>query len=104
MEIYLVTAESGEYSDRQEWSVCAYRSKKLADEHAGKASNWLMETRKRCDDWFDLRELTSKKETGSPYDPHLAQTYSLDDVEYCVSVVELRDEIPTLDNQQDDTS
>lgn len=38
MKIYLVEGSTGEYSDAQDWIVCAYRSKEKAEEHASKAT------------------------------------------------------------------
>lgn len=37
IKIWLVTGSTGEYSDRMEWTVCAYFSEKLAKEHAENA-------------------------------------------------------------------
>lgn len=37
MKIYIVEGTTGEYSDRTDWTVCAYRSKEKAEEHARNA-------------------------------------------------------------------
>ena len=96
MKIYLVTGEMGEYSDRMEWLVCAYASRELAEKHMRAANAWIEDTKSKYDDWFDFRNAVREKETSSPYDPGLEDVYSLDGVEYCVSGVELRDELPKL--------
>ncbi len=37
MKIYIVEGTTGEHSDRTDWVVCAYKSKKRAEDHVRKA-------------------------------------------------------------------
>lgn len=37
MKIWIVEGSTGEYSDRTDWVVCAYRTEEQAQEHAWKA-------------------------------------------------------------------
>lgn len=37
MKIYIVQGTTGEYSDRTDWIVCAFKDKKAADQRARKA-------------------------------------------------------------------
>ena len=40
MKLYLVIGHTGEYSDRQQWVVCAYLDENKAKHHAEKAGEY----------------------------------------------------------------
>ena len=41
--VYVVFAGNGEYSDRTEWPVAAYRLETQAQEHVAAATEWLLQ-------------------------------------------------------------
>ncbi len=75
MKIYIVEGSTGEYSDRSEWVVCAFRSKEKAEELASKATlrakelqgeNWRYQsTEDRGINEFDLE--MNMDYTGTDY-------------------------------------
>ena len=42
-EIYIVCGTTGEYSDRREWFVAAYRNRVRAEQHIANLDTWLRE-------------------------------------------------------------
>ena len=74
MKIYLVQGTTGEYSDRKDWTVCAYRSKEKAYDHASKAMRRAMKLHymgwKSYDNNGEVNEFDSKMQidyTGTEY-------------------------------------
>jgi len=63
MKIYIVNGSCGEYSDRQEWQICAYESEHLAKSHVEGAEDF---TRRHAIDPHEERE---DKKPPNPYDP-----------------------------------
>lgn len=71
-QIYLVHGFCGEYSDRAEWTVCAYTDKDEAQAHAERATkackgskNWGWERRSKFKNPYDANFRTDY--TGTSY-------------------------------------
>jgi hypothetical protein len=79
MKIYIVEGSTGEYSDRQDWIVCAYQSKEKAEEHADKAEHRAKEM---------LPKRYSNFEGQNEFDPHMRMDYT--GTEYYVIETELK--------------
>lgn len=88
MEIYIVFGTSGEYSDRDEWPVAAYKQLVKAESHVLAAKKWLQENvNLRGIDWNNLPE--------NPFDPHMRLDGGC---EWFVGLAELRTEVPTVNH------
>lgn len=86
--IWIVYGSSGEYSDHREWSVCAYPTEELANQHASLAQA-------RAADLFRRdRGRLQIPEGANEYDS-LMTSYD-GDVEYSVFKLELREKIPVV--------
>jgi hypothetical protein len=91
--IYIVTGTSGDYSDRDEWPVCAYEDEALAQQHAIKATEGARvgyeAVRQLREDWDGVVDYP----TGSnPYDPHEnAADYG---TSYFIATCEVRTALP----------
>jgi hypothetical protein len=73
--IYLVTAETGEYSDHQEWIVHAYRYRQEAERHAKAANHWC--ERHGCDRELSASQsLTETSALDNPLDPEFRTDYT----------------------------
>lgn len=107
MEIYVVVGTTGEYSDRTEWMVCAYRDEQLAKDHVVAATAWADAEKARRDAHYQAirdtiplysapRALTHMypklEERVSPYDPQMRITYT--GTGYSYSRVPVRDRLP----------
>lgn len=47
-EIYLVKGSQGAHEDRTDWSICAYTSKDLAEQHVAKATEHMDALRRQA--------------------------------------------------------
>ena len=81
MKIYIVQGTTGEYSDRSDWLVCAYRFKEAAEEHASKAMRRAMQLKTL--EAYPYMHQTEKNE----FDPDMKMDYT--GTAYTVLKVEL---------------
>ena len=90
-KIYIVYGNTGEYSDRREWTVAAYADEAMAREHAELAMRWYQEN-----DAFEQsrKESDWQQKNPNPYDPYMSIDYTGTD--WTVGEVELRTELPPL--------
>lgn len=73
MTIYIVEGSTGEYSDRREWSVKAFRSQEKAEAYVTLCEAWLREHRVNDDNFgIDRYELMGK----NPHDPNMQIDYT----------------------------
>lgn len=86
MKIYLVWGSTGEYSDRTDWTVCAYRSKAKAEDHASKAMRRGKEIQK-SEEWQEHRRDPDKCPKNE-FDPQFQMDYT--GTEYGTAECELR--------------
>lgn len=87
--VFVVSGTTGEYSDREEWAVCAYEDEALAKEHVLKAQQ-------RGRELFDAGQYSySPDEPTSIYDPFIRISYT--GVSYRYDPVQVRDALPTQD-------
>jgi len=82
-KIYLVCGTTGTYSDRQDWTVCAYRSSDKAEEHARNAMLRGKEIQKSKPRYY------CPKPGENEFDPNMQMDYT--GTEYTTQEVELRD-------------
>jgi hypothetical protein len=72
MNIYIVMGTTGEYSDRSEWSVVAFKDKEMAKKHVTLATEQANEIYKTMiDGIYDFDALPI-----NPYDPKMKMDYS----------------------------
>lgn len=95
-KVWIVQGSTGEYSDHDEWVICAYRTQEQANTHAVLAAARAREIQKAADgemvfSW-DLERLGMFNE----YDKDMRIDYT--GVNYQVIEVELRDEGPIQSN------
>lgn len=83
-KIYVVGGTTGEYSNRTDWNVCAYRSKKKAETHVRNAMLRAKELETSKAGRYD-----SIQDGLNEFDPDMQMDYT--GTEYFVSVVDLRD-------------
>ena len=85
-KIYVVHGSTGEYSDRSEWFVIAYRDRARADKHADDATVWAKQNERA------FMQCTPPPEGNpvNPFDPHMAMDYTGTD--YYVDEVELAED------------
>ena len=88
MKIYVVIGETGEYSGRIEWFVCAYKEEELSEKHANLAHEYAKKWREHGCDPRPIGDYTFE----SPYDSNAKMDYI--GTEYRVEEVELREELP----------
>jgi hypothetical protein len=88
--VYVVIGTAGEYSDRMEWTVCAYRDKSKAETHATLAERWIAETRERIAalEW----RLRHEAWKANPYDANCQYDYARTD--YTVAEVPMLRDLP----------
>lgn len=67
-EIYIVTGSTGEYSDRSEWTICAYLTEQMAQKHCELAKRWYEEN--------DCYKKRYDIEFNNPYDPYMCVYYT----------------------------
>ena len=67
MNIFVVFGSSGEYSDRNEWMVCAFRSEEAAQKKVTELTEKMQElgvtqaNHQFSAEWYDLREEATAK-------------------------------------------
>lgn len=72
-KIYIVQGSSGEYSDREEWLVCAYVNQQQAENHVLKATARAKELYAQIPDrWSSSQILAGANE----YDPAMRTHYA----------------------------
>ena len=81
MKIYIVNGTTGEYSDRNDWVVCAYKDKALADAHVHDAMLRAKEIEKS-----DYRHDNDRNK--NEFDPNMRIDYT--GTEYYVVETELK--------------
>lgn len=82
--IYVVHGCTGDYSDSENWAVCAYRSKEKAEKHVSKAMHRAMELHK------GRKTRYSEPAPGSnEFDPNMQM--QITGTEYYIVSTELRD-------------
>jgi len=98
MEIYVVMGSTGEYSDRSEWLVCAYKDQKMADQHAFLAEQWAL---KKHDEYerddrgtWELRQDIRDGKLSCPYDSDFHIDYT--GTSYVALPVEVREALPEV--------
>ena len=85
--IYLVEGSTGEYEDSQDWVVCAYLEKSLAEEHVRLAQERANELEKARGSKYESLKGTNK------YDLDMAMDYT--GTSYGVVESTLEDQLPT---------
>jgi hypothetical protein len=70
MKIYIVEGTTGEYSDRQDWTVCAYRSEKKAEDHVRNAMLRAKEIEKSREDQYHVAAGVNE------FDPDMRMDYT----------------------------
>jgi hypothetical protein len=88
-KVYIVFGTTGEYSDRNEWSVCGYRNKDIATKHADDAMIWAHLLKEKIDE-EGKSAFEAKDQLVSPYDSHFNMDYTGTD--YYVLEVDIIDE------------
>lgn len=83
--VYVIRGTTGEYSDRQEWLVCAYQDEQLAKDHVLAATRWAHEEHARIGRYGD-------SDRPSPYDPDIVIYYT--GTAYRYDAVLVRDALP----------
>jgi hypothetical protein len=89
--IFVVMGTRGEYSEREEWPVCAYTNRALADKHADEAMLWW----KRWLDGLEEQGLESWEVTA-PASPWDAREFEFRAPDYFVLAVEMREALPEV--------
>ncbi len=90
IQIHVVMGSTGEYSDRRQWTVCAYQDKERAINHADLAKLEAHKIEKARKDRYDYSE-----DDVNPYDLKMSMDYTGTD--YYVISVDLLDAIPGID-------
>jgi hypothetical protein len=67
MKIYIVRGQTGEYSDQQEWIVCAYTDEQTAETHVVEAQAEATNIFKEGDRWNPRK---------NPFDPFMRVDYT----------------------------
>jgi hypothetical protein len=88
-KVFVVVGNTGEYSDRTDWYVVAYRTEELAQAHVELAKKWYLENGGR-----ELYKPSwgNRDKIKNPFDPNMQVDYTGTD--WTVVEVELRDELP----------
>lgn len=85
--VFLVTGETGEYSDHSEWTVAAYITRKEAQKHVD-----------LCEKWYNDEDALSKRyntpRLNCPYDPDFMCDYT--GTTWRIHEIPLRQRIPKL--------
>lgn len=84
--IYIVYGISGEYSDRRDWDICAYPTKKLAKAHAAFAQQRAQEL------FINDQGRLALPDGSNQYDRFMSVYDS--DVQYSVFKLDLRSTLP----------
>jgi hypothetical protein len=69
MKIYIVNGATGEYSDQDDWVVCAYRDRALADAHVHDAMIRAKEIEKSGSRY-------EQKKGENEFDPNMRMDYT----------------------------
>ena len=89
-KIYIVEGTTGEYEDREEWSVVAFKTKAKAKKHVKKANDWLLEKGfHRSQEQGPDRYSQIGKNLENPYDPRMYYDYT--GVEYNFYALDLEE-------------
>jgi hypothetical protein len=85
MKIYLVRGMTGEYEDLTEWTVKAFRTKRVATKYAEAATKVAKEIIRKCEAG-ELERWDIEYGKLNPYDPkgamdYTGTTYSVEEVE-----------------------
>jgi hypothetical protein len=83
VKIYIVNGTTGEYSDRDDWVVCAYTSLDKAEEHASNAMHRAKEIQ------HSHRQYYRPQPGENEFDIHMQMDYT--GTEYYVDETELKD-------------
>ena len=84
-DIYVVMGRTGEYSDRSEWGVVAFKNEEAAKQHVEKATHRAKELEAtKPSQWEDLQAHLKKNE----FDPNMELDYT--GTSYYYMAVELR--------------
>jgi hypothetical protein len=88
-KIYVVTAVCGEYSDRSEWIVAAYRNKRKAQRHVELATQWQQEFGNN----YYTRTIIPDKIRISPFDS-MTKDYQSDETTYYLEECDIETKLP----------
>ena len=91
MKIYVVMGICGQYSDRTEWTVAAYKDREMADAHADKASKISMAYYKGLESRYVYNQDDLKEKLGE-VDPNACVDYTGTD--WFVLEVPFLDKVP----------
>lgn len=80
--LWIVEGSSGEYSDRRDWVVCAYRTEEEAKRHAARAQARSEELRRKHDTYWNIPA------GANEWDPQESHDYT--GTRYTYSMTELR--------------
>lgn len=86
MEIFIVTGQTGEYSDRVEWLVKAFRDRAKAMNFIAKAEDWLRANK------LSFQNIDGRRLVDHPmpdFDPDFRCDYT--GTRYCIDWVDLED-------------
>lgn len=83
MKIYIVGGTTGEYSDRSDWNVCAYKNEDRAEEHVRKAMLRAKELQ------GEYGRYSAIPKGSNEFDPDMQMDYT--GTEYYFATVELID-------------
>lgn len=89
--LWIVEGSSGEYSDRRDWVVCAYRTEEEAKRHAERAQARSEELRRKHDTYWDIPA------GANEWDPQ--ESHDCTGTRYTHSMTELRS-LPNDTDQQ----
>lgn len=87
-KVYVVMGDTGEYSDRTEWSVSAYLDESKAAAHVARLDAWLIEN-KVSRNHADVLVYEDRDKLRTPDDPHFTSDYT--GTRYLIMAVELAD-------------
>ncbi|TXH59003.1 MAG: hypothetical protein E6Q97_00910 [Desulfurellales bacterium] len=88
-KIYVVIGETGEYSDREEWTVRAFTSEKRAKDFILMLDNWLRENGKSYRESRAVH-VSGRYNTECPHDPRFQVDYT--GTRYYLDETELEEE------------
>jgi roadblock/LC7 domain-containing protein len=90
-KIYVVMGSTGEYSDREEWIVCAYADEEMAKHHAETATAEARRIQNTTKRYCHVPDDQAKA-----WDPHMSIDYT--GADYTVCEVEIRTELPKVES------
>lgn len=77
MRIYYVLGETGEYEDREEWVVCAYKRKEYAEQHVDAANKVTADFfRRNARGSGDVIAVQALGTCENPYDEKMQMGYN----------------------------